>query len=202
MKIIFNKKGQSLLEVIIAVSVLLISLTATIVLVVTSINAGRDSRNKLIGSSLAREGIEIVRNIRDSNWSDPSHPAWDSGLVSGNDNMAQPVIDGTSNITLDFSITAPTNLKYSDALDQFLQGSSASGSRTEFFRILYLNPICRLDTDGDEKIPVKTSTDDCTAFGLGYAKVGVRIISEVHWPDASSSKKIIIEDRLYNWLAL
>ncbi len=196
---IFNQKGQSLLELLVAILILVMVVTATITLIVTSINAGRESRNKLIAASLAREGIEIVRNIRDSNWVDPTSPAWDSGLVGPN-----PVIPFVG-------LSTPTVLYYStDSQDQtrlflhnnvYLQGRGVPGLATEFYRLMYLNDIC-LNTTGDEQIVDKDSTDDCTSIGSGYEKVGLRVISEVHWPSETSDKKVIIEDRLYDWQVL
>ena len=66
-KSIHNQSGQTLIEMLIAIFILILALTATIVLVVTSINAARDSMNKLVATNLSREGIEVVRNIRDTN---------------------------------------------------------------------------------------------------------------------------------------
>ena len=195
-----NQKGQSLLELLVALSILVVALTATIVLIVTSINAGREARNKLVATSLAREGIEIVRNIRDSNWIDTTDPSWDDGLIG--DNTAIPVIDGVNSITLDFSENNFTPIKLDG--NAYLQGSTAPGTDTQFYRLLYLNPICYDDSDpvNEGIVPKETDNDCATEFGANYSKVGVRVISEVRWPTADSNKKVIIEDRLYDWQVL
>jgi len=199
-----NQKGQSLIEMLVALFILVTALTATIVLIVTSINAGRQSINKLIATSLAREGIEVVRNIRDSNWIDPGDPDWDDGLVGAN-STAIPVIDGSSSITLDFTVNAFTdpNARLKMDNNQYLQDTTA-GTNTQFYRLLYINPICQNDDDPPiEEIVSKESGDDCNAaFGGTYSKVGIRVISEVRWPSSDSSRKVIIEDRLYNWQVL
>jgi Tfp pilus assembly protein PilV len=196
-----NQKGQSLIEMLVALFILVAALTATIVLIVTSINAGRESINKLIGTSLAREGIEVVRNIRDSNWIDPSGSGWDEGLDGAN-STAIPKIDGVNPISLNFAENDFTRIKLYN--NQYLQDTTA-GTDTQFYRLLYINPICQNDDNPPiEEIVSKESGDDCTSFGnsTDYSKVGIRIISEVRWPSSDSSHKVIIEDRLYNWQML
>ncbi|MFH1207285.1 MAG: hypothetical protein V1668_01625 [Patescibacteria group bacterium] len=195
-------KGQTLLEVLIAISILVVALVTTIALIVASIKAGRESTNKLIGTSLAREAVELARNIRDSNWAATATLDWDSGLTSGTDNTATLVVDGTNPLSLNFSDNGFTVIKQSGA--EYLQGASASGNDTQFYRLVYLNPICRKDSDGDEQIVAVGVDEDCASFGTGtdYAKVGIRVVAEVRWPSSSSTKHVTIEDRLYNWQVL
>ncbi len=62
------KKGFSIPEVIVAISlVVLIILTATDLLV-SSMRANRNNVNRIIAYNLAQEALEGVRNIRDGNW--------------------------------------------------------------------------------------------------------------------------------------
>ncbi len=61
------KKGFSLIEIMIALFVLIIGIIATITLVTESVQQTRLSRDALIAASLAQEGTELVRNVRDAN---------------------------------------------------------------------------------------------------------------------------------------
>jgi len=205
---ISNQKGQSLLELLVALFILVSALAATVVLIVTSINAGREGRNRLIATNLAREGIELVRNIRDSNWSDPNSIQWNDGLTfdngSTNDTTAVPIIDSdhSSPLFIDFSADGITDDQWTRIRQtgvQYLQYQD--GGNSAFYRILRLTAICRKDDGGSEALPVKNSFtgNDCDA---GYSEVGVRVISEVCWPSSGSNKKVIIEDRLYDWQIL
>lgn len=63
-----NKNGFSLMEVIIAVAVIITSLVVLISLISFSVSKIRMGRSEITGISLSQEGIEIIRNIRDSNW--------------------------------------------------------------------------------------------------------------------------------------
>ena len=68
MNIRSNHHGQGLLEAIIAIGIILTATIASLTLIVSSIEASRGVRERLIASNLAREGIEAVRAVRDSNW--------------------------------------------------------------------------------------------------------------------------------------
>ena len=80
-------KGFSLLEVIIAISILGTGILSTVALINRTISVGSVVKNQLIASNLAQEGMEVIHNIRHTNWieeaSDGVTP-WDDGLVDGN----------------------------------------------------------------------------------------------------------------------
>ena len=65
---ISSEKGFTLIETIGAVFVMTIGVIGSYYIVQYSISSNNYARAKLTASSLAQEGIEIVRNIRDSNW--------------------------------------------------------------------------------------------------------------------------------------
>lgn len=61
-------RGFTLMEVIIAIGVVTTALAVSIALISFSISGIRIGKSKIIAAGLTQEGIEIVRNIRDSNW--------------------------------------------------------------------------------------------------------------------------------------
>ena len=67
-KIVINKKGTSLVEVLIALFILVISGTAITTLLITSMHAASISAEKLVATNLAREGVEGVVNMVNTNW--------------------------------------------------------------------------------------------------------------------------------------
>ncbi len=75
-----HQKGFSLLEVIIAIFIAAVGLVGILSLANMSLKESSLSKDRLIASGLAQEGIEIIRDIRKSNieWSD-----WYSGLSNG-----------------------------------------------------------------------------------------------------------------------
>ena len=205
------------MELIIAIGIILACVLATLTLVISSIQAGRKSSDKIIATNLAREGVEIVRNIRDSNWINVASNIintdtgdiykWDDGLVDLliNDPIAIPIINDTSISKLDFTPNSPSDKCSGEECTRiFMTGANyyiqitnpssiPSSIPTTFYRLLYLNPICQ-DASGNETIIGKDVASDCGAD----TKVGIRVISEVDWPKLGKNK-VIIEDRLYNW---
>lgn len=63
-----SPKGISMLEVIISIFIIALSAITTATVIVSAFRMDRVNKNKMIAINLAREGIEAVRNIRDSNW--------------------------------------------------------------------------------------------------------------------------------------
>lgn len=62
-----NKKGFSLVEILLSVFLLSLGLTATAKLMLSGYKNSIDSRNAIVASELVQEGLEIVRNFRDNN---------------------------------------------------------------------------------------------------------------------------------------
>jgi len=67
-KIYSNRLGFSMVEVLVSLSVVVISLLVILQLSVHGVQDSMDSRDQLVATGLAQEGTELVRNIRDSNW--------------------------------------------------------------------------------------------------------------------------------------
>ncbi len=67
-KIIKKTKGETILETIIAFTILALGVTFAGMIMSTSIRNMNNSKNRIIAVNIAREGIEAVRNIRDTNW--------------------------------------------------------------------------------------------------------------------------------------
>ena len=63
-----DQTGQSLIETIVAIFVLTTALTTGLGLAIYSFTTTSLSQNEIIASNLAREGVEVVRAMRDSNW--------------------------------------------------------------------------------------------------------------------------------------
>jgi prepilin-type N-terminal cleavage/methylation domain-containing protein len=63
-----SKKGFTLPEVIIALAVMVLVIFGSTNLVVSIIRSNTENIHTIIAYGLAQEGLEAVRNIRDSNW--------------------------------------------------------------------------------------------------------------------------------------
>lgn len=77
-KSIQNQSGQSLIETIGAIFILTMALTTALGLAVYALSRSAISQQEIIATNLAREGIDVVRAMRDSNWlaSDTKGASW------------------------------------------------------------------------------------------------------------------------------
>lgn len=67
-KLKFNQHGQTLIETLVACFILVMGITAALTLGTYSLGATGNIKQQIIGAGLAREGIEVVKNMRDTNW--------------------------------------------------------------------------------------------------------------------------------------
>jgi type II secretory pathway pseudopilin PulG len=63
-----TSRGETLLEVLLAIVVLIIGATTATSLILSAMKANAFNKDSLIALNLAQEGIEYMRNLRDTNW--------------------------------------------------------------------------------------------------------------------------------------
>lgn len=114
--------GFSFIEVMFSVALVAIGITAVLQLMAGSLDQTLDSKNQVIATELAQEGIELVRNIRDNNW-----------LASGVDSFSSFPVSSDSNCDIDYSYTYPNSIDCGGKYGLNSQGGfyqSTSGSAT------------------------------------------------------------------------
>jgi prepilin-type N-terminal cleavage/methylation domain-containing protein len=91
-----TKKGFTLPEIIISISVLTMTITAATSIMTSVLRSNADNLDNLTAYGLAQEGIEVMRNVRDSDWvlgldfaggagnSSNSLPVWGAKLAETN----------------------------------------------------------------------------------------------------------------------
>ena len=174
--------GQSLLEMVFAIGILLIVVAAILALATANVVGQKESEFQVIANNLAREGIEAVRNIRDSNWL--AGEQWDQGLAPGNQAVAE-FISADNLWRLEFS--CDNKLLY---LDSGIYSHQANGNLSVYSRCLTLKDICQA-ADGSEAIK-----DSCSS---GEQKVGLKVIATIEWSERGRNRVVTLEDLLYQW---
>ncbi|MFH1839255.1 MAG: hypothetical protein ABH820_03130, partial [Patescibacteria group bacterium] len=95
-----NKPGQSLIEVLLALSILVLGLSTIVVLVIAGVNTQRNAQETGKALIIAQEGLEAARSIRDFAF---------VGLTAGNHGVAisgnRWVFSGASDTSEDFTRT-------------------------------------------------------------------------------------------------
>ncbi len=84
------QSGQTLIETMVAALVLVMGISAAVTLAIYGFGASEDISKQLIAVGLAREGMEVVKNLRDSNWlkTELSSDCHDFYTTIGNTNVA------------------------------------------------------------------------------------------------------------------
>lgn len=214
--------GQGLLEVIVAITVLVIISISITALTIQTLSIHRLVRERTVAVGLAAEGVEWARSIRDSNWlrNDSAVP-WDCGLTKGTNPVASPpqcTPSGTDYIATvgwdpsqrkllsDFSGT--DSLLYRTECPIPLPGcvagvytmTATNNTPTIFHRLVSLWPIC-MDLSGTLAQQAASETT-VTLEGQGCVapntKVGVAVHTDVQYRDGRQFT-VSAEERLYNW---
>jgi len=190
-----SESGQSLVEMIIAIAIILTGLIGALALTISNLTGSAEAGTRVVATNLAKEAVEVARNIRDTNWLKNS--AWDSGLSSGSDYTAIAVLNpSTKQWSLDFSPESVSDAAaklYLSADNLYLQDATPpAGSQTVYSRILTFGQICF-------NTVTKIETVSDSPCGANENKIGVRAKAEVSWSISGRSRSLTVEDKLYNW---
>lgn len=157
------------METLVALFVIVVGLMGGISAILKILTLSSFSSSKLVAAYLAQEGIEIVRNIRDTNWLEDrttSNP-WDEGLNSC-----------SSGCIADYSYSALIDPSLPVFADQLLNidGNGlygyGSGTQTNFKR----------------KITIQKPSSDL-----------MNVIVQVTWSEKGKSYSFSAQENLYNW---
>ena len=86
MKILNNREGQLLVESVIAIGIFTIAIVGIVGVIARAVHEGRTVGNQFIAADLAAEGVEVTKNILDSNALNSGGStggAWNAGVQPG-----------------------------------------------------------------------------------------------------------------------
>ncbi len=184
-----SQPGLSLLETTIALGILMVGVLASLTLMLSSFNYIQSSENEIVVVNLAREGIEIVRSIRNNN-SNPPVGQTPVNIFSGDFDNQSYVVDSDVNTTLSASNTL--NLTTAGDISQCVSNTSNDCD-------LYLTPDGRYThspsagdqpTDFQRLVTITPSPDHL------YEKI---ITSTVSWQIKGRPHTFSLETRLTDW---
>ena len=166
--------GFTLIETLVAIGVLTLAISGVITLTYQSIRAASLSKNRIIAFNLAEEGVELVRNIRDSNFISSGGDDWMIGL----DPCFSPnfcYIDSTDMDITQCTGSCPVLKRH--ATTKILNYNS--GDNTIYTRKITLFDVGDYDGDSDP--------DE------------VRVRVEILWNESFTSKNFVLEANLFKW---
>lgn len=199
------QSGQSLIESIVAIFVLATGLSAGIALAIFVFSASSNIADRIVATSLAREGVEVVRGMRDTNWlQDTLVPCDDVG--SGQQCYANWLdfrhnisgSEGGRNYRVNFSpagnvwsIEQNSNYRLYRVGDAY--SHSTTGDPTNFFRKV---TIVYAETSGKYSPASPLVLVRSTVWW--YGRRCNNTITDLTNPDDTSCK-LITEEYLTNW---
>ena len=210
-----DKTGFTLIELIIASGVFILGIVGAFTLALANLNVSRENINRVFAANLAREGIELIRNVRDSNWlridsnadCDPSVSGlqlctWDEYLkndldstdvffIIAHDDTATTVVCPTSSDIDTCMDVCSANNSCRLYLNSGFYDYNPVGKTTEFFRVIQLQSICFVG--GAQQAP-----ENGAGCSVGV-KRGVRATSRVSWRKDGVLKHLDAVEDMYNW---
>ena len=166
----FNDKGFGILEVVVATGIITVGLVAVISFITQSYYVSQVNKNKFAATMLAQEGIELTRNVRDSNW--VGGFSWNQNIVGDGTYRIEMDTGGNVNIVNVNGIDdVLSRLKINNGLYQY-----SSGTDTIFYRLI-----------------TAANTATCLAADC------LQVTSEVKWSERGLTKNYTITVELYNW---
>lgn len=194
----YSPKGQSLVELIVAIAVIEIGIFSVWSLFLVNFNAEREAESRIVGVNLAREGVEVIKNIRDSNWLKNANNLlvdqaaggiwpWDHNLQAGE-------------YAVNYDSIAPDESDFSQLYinDDGFYSDIPLGQKSMFTRKVALKDICCNDADDD----FRCDTDDfivVAAQGSCPLKIGINVVSTVRWQISGKDRQASVEDNIFNW---
>lgn len=167
-----SARGFTLVETLVAITILMIAIVGPFYSIQQAITASYVSRDQLIASSLAQEGVEYIYFVRNSNYL--SSRAWDAGLGDCR-NSQGCTVDPTQN-----TIAQCSNGAWPSGGCAPLRLSSTG---------LYTQTGSYPATRFTRKVEVQT-------VSATQMKVTVTVL----WTTNRANYTIVITEDLYNWL--
>jgi prepilin-type N-terminal cleavage/methylation domain-containing protein len=172
-----TNRGFTLLETMVAIFILVLSITGPMVFAQSGLRAAFLARDQVTAFFLAQDAIETIKNIRDENGlqGDP----WLSGICED-------------------SSTGPCVIKI-DTTDEDPVAEPCLGGTCP---LLYLDPDARYVHDsGSPNIPSRfTRTIYVQELGAGGREA--QLVVEVEWDSnvRVGNSRVIVQENIYNWI--
>ncbi len=196
-------QGSGLLEVVVAMAIIIVVLIG--ILSRTSMLASwqKDSFDRTKAVFLAREALEVVRNIRDTNWlrgcssfDDPEKCFyWDSGLLAQTATYywqeekemfsLQPLAENFEQCRSSGSC----RLFFSSSGELSYEQTALPSN---FYRVVKVSKICQEQADCQDGICEQG--ESCFS-----EEIGIEVSSLVSWKDGENWKNLELKQQFFNW---
>ena len=187
------EKGFTIIELAISIFILSVAIVGIFSAFSVTTILTSDSADRLTGTYLAQEGMEIIRNIRDTNWLNANSSTWLDGLDLSACSSGQGCeVDYTESAPHPWSYGTQDYLKINSA--GFYVYDSEIPSHTKFKRMISILPTVDANNQQADHIVLVTvavSWDEKATI-LNPSGFSADICHE-------GRNCIIVEETLYDW---
>jgi prepilin-type N-terminal cleavage/methylation domain-containing protein len=207
----FCRRGFTLLETLVAIAIFSVSLLGVLSLMASSITSTTYAKNKIIAGYLAQEGLEYMRNLRDTyvlydtvgfqdGWSTfETHVGLTGSLCADSNTPKHGCYIGdlipssfSSHILPAVPLVEPI---ISVPITACNDSTCSNGS------LLYDSSKGAYVVTSNSPYTTKTSfTRQITVAAVGGTGDEVQVTSTVYWKQGSGSYNIKLSENLYNWV--
>ena len=194
MKIRNQKSGFTLLESLVAVSLLALSITIAFTIAPEGISATRLAKNHITAVYLGQEAIEIVRNRRDTDMYYGDY--WLDYFVNDNDFLDKQLMANGATAEL-IECAGECDLvdlvRVKDTADGPLYGNGSdftenNSEATIFRRVVEIKRVMYNPNDDPEK-------DD----GVDINDREIQVTARMTWQDLGREREVLIQENLFRW---
>jgi hypothetical protein len=202
------RKGQTMLEGMVAIFIIIVGVVGAMALAMGAFSTSGESSDQVKAVNFAREGLEVIRNIRDTNWVTKNN--FDMGLVGASADIiyatlnfnpdlngwGAPVFfntnDGTFNPTEN---NCPQNCQLYLNNDNNVYNHDPSYQASGFYRLVKFNDICLYSID---TLIIKDDKEVCS-MEFSERKIGTKVTVKVNWYEGNTLRSVEAVDRLFDW---
>ncbi|MCF7907238.1 hypothetical protein K9K85_03100 [Patescibacteria group bacterium] len=182
-KLIFtDKKAQSLIESVVAISIVVIAIIGIISVGITHVSLGGQSAERVMAINLAREGLEIVSALRNSNALDPDQ-SWSYSLENGSYRVgftpAGLLMSDDASPSEVSAVEDCTNCSLCQHSDEYYYHDDFCTETTPFKRLIIIE-------DGDD---LGGNCSDCEK----------KVTSLIYWEERGRDHTLSFETRFTDW---
>lgn len=199
------------MEILIAVAVLATTLTAMATLVIVTMRANQSNINTLGAYYLAEQGVEAMRNVRDSNWL--QNYSWNKGFSCTSDGeeiyltIDEDVAAQVPFLTFDGSRVIGTGVIFGslississndDPWDINVISSTDLEAGTKIYKVFEPEGYYRYTHDDSEG----SATDFYRYIKIYYETCdgGAEVSSVVFWNERGNDREVVLTTYLTNW---
>lgn len=175
-----NNQSQSLIETIVAVSIIVVAIVAILTVGLTQVVLGGQSTERIMATNFAREGIEIVYAIVNSNRLNPDQ-SWPYGL------------DVNGHYVLNYNATA-LNVKANFGLEEEIIDNCLNCHLCQQSDDLHTH--CASVQVFRRLITISNGED---LGGNCIVPCEKKIVSTVSWQERENTHTVVLESRLTDW---